>query len=371
MNSISLRHRHIAPSRLLGLAIVFFLALTAHSASAAGQIDAPDGVTTTDALGRTVALSAPPERIVLAGRGVIMLVDALYLFPGVAARIVAVGLTDQGLGDFFPVVDANADAKVDLGRSAGAEEIAAQHPDLVVLKTYMRESAGLAIEAIGIPVLYLDLETPEQFARDLRSLGDILGNSERAEAVIAYFDEWMQRLRSRTEQLDRPGVVVLSYGTTEEGYSFSVAPKDWIQGTQVDLAGGEPLWFGASGGSGWNQVQFEQIALWNPDVIVFLSFRGRADSLLEYVRSDPLWSTLEAVHTDRVYAMPHDFYSWGQPDPRWVLGAEWLARVLHPDAVPTLDFQTIIESFFEYLYGISKTRFAAEIEPHLAGITVE
>jgi iron complex transport system substrate-binding protein len=58
--------------------------------------------------------------------------------------------------------------------------------------------------------------------------------------------------------------------------SFRVAPEGWIQGTQVELGGGEPLWYDRALSPGWNEVQFEQIALWDPEVIVIVSYRAPA-----------------------------------------------------------------------------------------------
>src|SRR5512139_510206 len=46
------------------------------------------GVTVVDALGRTVEFAAPPERIVVAGKAGLTILDSLYLFPEAAQRVV-------------------------------------------------------------------------------------------------------------------------------------------------------------------------------------------------------------------------------------------------------------------------------------------
>ena len=61
--------------------------------------------TVTDALGRTVSFDTVPSRIVIAGRGTLLLADAVYLFPGVRDRVVGAAVTNQGLGDVLPVLD--------------------------------------------------------------------------------------------------------------------------------------------------------------------------------------------------------------------------------------------------------------------------
>jgi iron complex transport system substrate-binding protein len=335
-------------------------------ASAEGVEEAEGQIVVEDALGRRVELLDVPSRIVMAGRAVIMLSDALYLFENVADRVVAVGLTDQGLGDFLPVIDPAAETKSDLGRSAGPEEILARKPDLVLLKSYLRDTLGKPIEISGVPVIYLDLETPEQYNRDLRILGTVLNQEERAEELIEMFDRRASRLRELTAGREKRRVALLQFSAREEGYTFSVPPKGWIQGTMVELAGGDPVWYGSALGPGWNQVQFEQIAFWNPEVIIFVSYRNPSTEALELIQSDPLWQSLDAVQNDEVYAMPADYYSWGQPDPRWILGAQWMARALHPGLYKE-PFSDAIPLFFSEFYGITEERYREQILPRLEG----
>ncbi|MCX7030899.1 MAG: hypothetical protein NTU62_12390, partial [Spirochaetes bacterium] len=73
----------------------------------------------TDALGRTVAFDAVPSRIVIAGRGTLLLVDAVYLFTGIPDRVVGVAVTDQGLGDVLPLLDPSHAPKVRFPNDAG------------------------------------------------------------------------------------------------------------------------------------------------------------------------------------------------------------------------------------------------------------
>jgi iron complex transport system substrate-binding protein len=333
---------------------------------AEGVPEPPAEITVEDSYGRTVELAGVPSRIVLAGRATIMLVDALYLFPGVSDRVVAVGRTNQGIGDFFPVLDESAGAKRRLGRSAGAEEILAADPDLVILKSQMRRTLGTALENAGATVLYLDLETPEQYARDIRILGTVLEQQARAEEIVALFEERAQALREATEKRGRPEVLVLSYSRSGEEYSFRIAPESWIQTDQVRLGGGQPIWTEAAASPGWNQIEFEQIAAWDPEVVVLISYRTDAGEPKRRVLADELWAELEAVRNGRVYAMPSDYYSWGQPDTRWILGAEWMAYALHP-ALFDEPFEGRIRAFFADFYGIDGEEYRADIAPRLSG----
>lgn len=350
--------------RYAPLLLLIFISLA--SLGAEGAQEPPSTITVEDALDRTVELPAVPKRIVLAGRATIMLVDALYLFPGVSERVVAVGQTNQGIGDFFPVVDENPEEKGRLGRSAGPEEILSHNPDLVILKSQMRDSLGSALESAGATLLYLDLETPDQYNEDIRTLGTVLGQSDRAEEIVGHLEERVEALLQATKGEQRPEVLLLSYSRESGGMSFSVAPEGWMQARQVTLGGGEPIWYSAALSPGWNQVDFEQIAAWDPEVIVFLSYRTPSEAAIEAIGEDPLWRELRAVRNEQVHAMPADYYSWGQPDTRWILGAEWFAYLLHP-ALFDQPFERRILAFFEDFYGIGATEYYRDIAPTLTG----
>lgn len=349
------------------LLLSFILVLVPFGSVAADDAaDSGGGTTVSDALGRTVTVPDDPSRIVLAGRAVALLANALYLFPDVSERVVAVGKTNQGLGDFFPVLDDNAADKSRLGQSAGAEEVLAREPDLVILKNYMRDSLGEAIETAGVPVVYLELETPEQYNRDVRIIGQILGQPERAEEVVEAFERRRSQLAEVTSEVEKPDVVLLSVSGRGGSSSFRVAPEGWMQGTQVELGGGNPIWFDRSLSPGWNEVQFEQIALWDPDVIVLVSYGRPAEEVRAQIESDAQWRTLQAVQEDRVLAMPADYHSWGQPDTRWILGAEWLAHALHAEEFDE-PFGERIYTFFNEFYGMDRSEYRRSIEPRLSG----
>ncbi len=137
-------------------------------------------------VGSLFFLSAPfaQNRLVLGGRAVIMVADAVYLFPGAGDRVLAVAGADQGLGSFLSAIDPGYGKKPSLDRNAGVETYASLKPDRVVLKSAMRKSLGPGLEALGIAQLYLNLETPEDYFIDIANLGR-LSQGERAEAVAA------------------------------------------------------------------------------------------------------------------------------------------------------------------------------------------
>jgi iron complex transport system substrate-binding protein len=312
----------------------------------------------TDALGRTLTFQKVPERIVLAGRAVVFTVNAAYLFPEARERVVGVGSTDQGLGDFYPFLDPRAGEKSRFDNSAGPEQLAGLKPDLVILKTSMKERLGDALESIGIPVLYVDLESPAAFTADIRTLGDLFQDPSRAAFVNRYYEARVEAVRKKTAGVERPTTLVLQHTERDGAAAFSVPPAGWIQTFMVEAAGGEPIWKSISAGAGWNKVSFEQVAAWQPQVVLLISYQKPAAQVVEGLRASGNWNA-------RLAPFPADFYSWDQPDTRWILGLEWVARRLHPELFSDLDLRKEVSSFYGELYGISNAVIEAEILPRL------
>ncbi len=332
----------------------------------------PSGVEVVDALGRIVRFAEPPQRIVAAGKAVRFTVDVLYLFPEGRERVVAIEGRTPEMVEFLSLVNPELMQVQFLERNAGPEQIAATNPDAVVLKSYLAASLGEPLVALGLPVIYVDLETPQQFYQDLVTLGQLFGNSQRAAEVIDFLRQRVTKVTQVVQDLpeeQKLDVLVLQHSTQGEQVAFSIPPATWIQTTMVEMAGGRPVWREAAQGGGWQVVSLEQIAAWNPDIICIVSYFQDPEAVVAALRSDPRWQALGAVQAGKLFAFPADFltYNWDQPDTRWVLGLMWLAKTLHPDRFTTLDIREEMYLFFEELYGLDRATIEAKIMPVLRG----
>ena len=344
---------HAATRRLL---LVFTLSValigTLH---AAGVTEIEPTRTVTDALGREVEIPDHPQRIVTAGRAVLMIVNAIYLFPGAGDRVIGVGRIDQGTGNFLAEIDPGYDAKHVLERNVGPEQIAGLNPDLVILKSQMQNELGAGLERLRIPVVYVDLETPEQYQHDLLVLGEVLGQTARGEELARFYARETDRVVRRVaEAADRPRTLFLYADLAGGERVFNVPPEGWIQTTLVTLAGGDPVWLGEGQGSRWIRVGLEQIASWDPDVITLVAYRQDAQALRDSLLASTTWAPLPAVRNAQLHAFPADHVSWDQPDVRWILGLRWLAHTLHPERFAPSELVEFIYEFYSFAYGMSR-----------------
>ncbi len=369
--------RYTTTAQRRSLALVFTLTVgllatfnSPLSATGTAEVVPSAERTVTDALNRSVTVPSEPQRIATAGRAVLMIADVLYAFPGIPDRIVGIGRISQGEGSFPEALDPRFGEKVIFERNVGPEQVAAVQPDLVILKTFMRETLGRPLEQLGIPVLYVELETPEQYERDITLLGTALNAPERARQLVDYFRTRREAVEEVTRNLaahEKPQTLLIYHRTAGSDVSFQVPPRNWIQSRLIVSAGGTPVWTDSVTGNGWQTTGFEQVALWNPETIILVSYNEDPGRIRDRLAGEPRWQALNAVQNGSFLAFPGDFYSWDQPDTRWILGLQWLASRLHPARFPEMAGTAPAMTFFHELYGLDRQEFNATIVPLLTG----
>ncbi len=331
----------------------------------------PPPLTLTNNDGRELRLPVPPSRIAVAGRASFVIVHTAALFPEARDRLVAaVGsrqLRDEHLR-FLEAAGRLPPSLVILDGEVGPEQLAPLRPDLVLLKS-VSVRLGDALAKVSIPALYFDLETPEQYERELLTLGKLFGNTPRAEALAGYYRERRTRVAARLADLPagkRPRVLLLQASTRGGTLSFSVPAADWIQTRLVEMAGGVPVWREAIKGSGWTVVSLEQAAVWNPNVVLVVDYGEGNTEMASLIRADRTWQKLDAVKNGKVWTFPRDLVTWDQPDPRWALGLMWTAKRLHPERFAELDLWTEVMAFYQW-YGLTESEITEQIKPRLRG----
>ncbi len=359
-------HFNILIRMALGVGLFTAALLVPVNASAAPTTQYP--LTIEDSLGNEITIDGVPQRVVLAGKATLITANAYYLFEEARDQVVAIGKTNQGLGNFLPYLDQDFDDVKKLSHEVGPEQIAAQRPDLVIVKDFMYKRLGASLSKLGIPVLALNLESAETFIRDIKTLGKVLDQQARAQEVVTIYEERLKDINRRTDQLsadEKPRVLMLYYSVRGNDTSFNIPPKSWIQTFQVEVAGGSPVWADSNIGRGWKTVNFEQIAAWDPDSIVITSYHSAPDDFFEEIIKSEKWQQLRATKNGNVYAFPADFYSWAQPDVRWILGAQWLAHTLHPRIFNSMDMRSEVISFYRSMYGLSTSEIETLVLPRL------
>jgi iron complex transport system substrate-binding protein len=343
------------------LLLSVFFAEPLRAAGVQEEQPTPSELTAVDALGREVTLDAAPTRIAAVGKATMIVADALYMFERAPEHVIALGITDQGLGDFYQYLAPEFPADERISHNAGAEQIASLRPDLVLLKSYLFDGLGSQLESLGIPVFTVSLESPEDYAEEIRQMGALFDEAARAQEIIDYYDNQLEMVQERTADTPQQSVLLL-YASQRDGVTaFQTAPRDWMQTFMTREAGAQAVWQDSNLTSGWQKVSLEQIASWDPDRIYIISYRTPASDFMDLIEDDPAWQSLEAFQNGDVQPFPADFHNWAQPDTRWILGLTYLASDLHAGQFEDLSMSGEIRDFYQEIYGISDKQVIDEI----------
>ena len=338
--------------------VLLFLLLSTSYVVAQGKMETPSTsliVSAQDSFGQVVEVSHPLSSIAIVGKAALMPADALYLFPKSKEIPVTMAKTDQGLGDFFSIIVPTDNATQRLGQQVGAEEILSINPDLILTKSRNKKDIASLISGFDIPLFALDLETMDSWKEEIIELGKLLNENQRAQVVVDEINRREDIISERVLDVDKPSVLVLQGNSNNAVTSFSIAPKEWIQSELIVKAGGRPITLEGSS-SGWSTVSFEQIAAWNPDYIIIVSYKSKGSPFTNQIYSSSAWKELKVVKERNVYLAPSDYVNYFQPNSRWILALQWLAHTIHPAIFSDSNMEDEVASFYYEMYSITDTK---------------
>ena len=302
-------------TRALVLSVSLFILCTGAIAAQADSSSSPASPATrgvTDGYGRSVRVPVNPSRIV-------------SLAPSLTETVYALGAESRLVGDTdycdYPP-DAQKKPKVGGVVNPNLEEIAALHPDLVLLsKEGNLLETVRALDDLGIP----------NYATDAHSIAQIISSIQRLAAVLdvetagkTLTNDLQQRLDALQSRLS---------GVPPKRVLFVVWPEPLMSVGQKTFVADALRKAGAisvvDSNQDWPQVSLEEIARLQPDFLVFASSHtGAGDHDFEELANRPGWQILDAVR-NRHFAVVSEAII--RPSPRIVSVIEDLAHQLHPD----------------------------------------
>jgi len=266
-----------------------------------------------DEAGRTVRVPQPVRRIV-------------SLAPSLTETIYALGLQDRLVGDTdycdYPL-DAQKKTKVGGAINPSLEQIAALHPDLVLMtKSLNRLETVHSLDNLGISSYATDPHTIAEIISSSRKLAEVLGSPEAGERIASDMERRLAGLHERIGAL--PPKRVLFAVWTEPLISIG---KDTFIADAVRRAGAVSI---VDSSLNWPQISLEEVARLQPDFLIFAASHSETIApQFESLASLPAWQILDAIRNHR-FAVISDAVN--RPAPRIVFAIEDLARQLHPEA---------------------------------------
>lgn len=307
----------------------------------------------TDSTGRTVTLPANITKIAISGP-----LSQIYILP--LAGDMLVGVSTAYAEDAQSYLPAYIYEKAEIGQLYGGkgemdlEALLAAAPDVVIdigeAKKTTADDLTALTEQTGIPFIHIDATVataPEAY----RILGKLLGREEKAEELAVWCENTYAMIADMMMQVDAAGArKTLLYCLGDKGVNVIAKGSfhaETINFMSDNLAVVEEV---VSSGAG-NEVDLEQILLWNPDVIIFAP-----DSCYEDIAASQQWQSVGAVARGDFYKTPTGPYGWlsSPPAVQRYLGMLWLGQLLYPEYTQ-YDLQTEVTEYYKLFYGCNLT----------------
>jgi iron complex transport system substrate-binding protein len=266
-----------------------------------------------DEFGRTVRVPQLPTRIV-------------SLAPSLTETLYALGVQDRLVGDTdfcdYPP-DAQKKTKVGGAINPNLEEIAALHPDLVlVTKQINRLDTVRALDTLGIPAYATDAHNVDEILSTTQKLADLLGVPEAGKSLTADLQARLAALHAKLEALPPSRVLFIVWTRPLISVGKNTFIADALR--KADAASI------VDSTQDWPQMNLEEVVRLQPDYLVFAASHAESASRdFETLSNLPGWQVLDAVR-NRHFAVISDAVN--RPAPRIVSAIEDLARQLHPAA---------------------------------------
>ena len=297
-------------------------------------------VTVTDQAGREVVIEEEPQK----------LVSGYYISTSL---LIALDLEDQLVG-----IEAKAGKRaiyklaapelIDLPNVGTAKEFdlegcAALEPDLVILPIKLK-GAVETLEGLGIDVLLVNPENQELLNGMIDLIAEATNTEAKAQELLDFTAAQESFLAETLTGAEAPGVYLAGNSNM-----LSTAGDAMYQSDMIRLAGGVNVAAGIED-TYWVEIDYEQLLNWDPAYMILAS---DADYTVEDVLADPNLADCAAVVNGNVYQLPSKAEAWDSPVPSGILGALWLANVLHPELVSEDDCTARIDEYYETFYDFT------------------
>jgi iron complex transport system substrate-binding protein len=271
--------------------------------------------------------------------------NAMVLMLGGADKLVATSVQAQSqpwLHRLYPRID-QVPAAFNAAGEVNMETLIGARPDVILMAYDGSPPKWLAAaDTYHIPVILMPNSSLDGLKSTALMTGEVLGPSEFAMAreYVRYFDENIHRVRQVTDQLpvsDRPKVLHTASAGVLTADGRKTVIDDWI-----NIAGGVNAAVDVVGNG--RPVSMEQVAAWNPDVIIVGTAPNRENR--QAILDDPRWRQIKAVRDGKVFVNPSGAYLWDRHSAEAALQVLWAAKLLHPAQFASLDVNRETKLFF-------------------------
>ena len=226
------------------------------------------------------------------------------------------------------------------------EKLAAVNPSIFICKVGETEKIR-AVTELGIPVITIKAETPEDIINTYELLGKAFGKEKEADRIIKYLTSEMETLKETAHKIPedrRKSAVVIGTEMSR------IAGDDMLQTVLLEAAGGVPVNKGINNKFAWVNIGTEKLLEMNPEYI-FATSSGVLGYKLDDFYEDTAFGAMTAVKNKNIYKIPAKMDSWDLPGPVFILSAYYMMNKMYPDIFTDEDLQAEVDECYEFIYG--------------------
>ena len=247
------------------------------------------------------------------------------------------------------------------GNTPNIEMILKVKPDVVVIQkfcsSFNSKTNEKIMKAVPAPVISVSFTTFFDYPEAILYLGRLLGREQRTKALAEYAEKVIIDMKALTAGLPETKKVSVYYA---EGLKGLNTDCDKSMHTElINLAGGRNVHRCKNRDMfGMEKISFEQILLYNPDVILVFE-----NAFYRTIFTDSRWQQIKAVRNKRVYLIPNQPFNWFDRPPSFMrlLGAKWVAHCLYPERYSTDIMIREIQVLFKLFLHVDLTAREAEM----------
>ena len=306
-----------------------------------------------DSTGRAVPVPAKIERIAVTGP-----LSQIYILP--LAGDMLVGVSNAYAEDASLYLPSYILEKTEIGQLYGGkgemdlEALLAAAPDIVIdigeAKATTADDLTALTDQTGIPFIHIDATVataPEAY----RTLGKLLCREAKAEELALWCENTYANISAMMEKVDADNARKrLLYCLGDTG-TYVIAEGSFHAETVNLMSSNAAIVEDVVSSGAGNEVDLEQILVWNPEVIIFAP-----DSCYEDIALSPQWQSVGAVAQGNFYKTPTGPYGWlsSPPAVQRYLGMLWLGQLLYPEYTE-YDLQKEVTAYYKLFYGCELT----------------
>lgn len=240
-----------------------------------------------------------------------------------------------------------------VGQQMNPETVLALKPDLALAwKSPFVDQAKIeeSFAKMGVPVVFITLDTLADWPKALRFTGRLLGRSDAAEAQAAYIEKTLAKLAATVGKVPESRRPRVYYAEGTDGLATDCNHSFHTEA--IELAGGYNVYrCKPKDHMGMEKISIEQVLAFNPEIII-VQDRSAAAA----IHGDPRWQGVRAVKTGRIHLVPRWPHNWVDrpPSAMRALGAQWLANIFYPDLYP-FDVRREGRDFYRLFFGVAAT----------------